>query len=190
MFEYLQNVGGFTDMYKQVKSSRLGSIAGPIGDMARTLFRSALESHRLFFMNCCASTLTDAEYDQLVDNIVDETIKHHSFFNYYSCWGRKPLFDYQHQPQKETNTTTTIPTTPPASNNVEVVSPNRHSSSSSATSPFLYTITSSDHDISNTFMPTLSSFAWKDKTDDDDDFASLGSENVSDIDQFIEGFED
>lgn len=91
MFEYLQNVGEMTDMHRRVKKLYFG-LPGTAGKMADTSLRLGFESRRLFFENCY--DIPSENYDEMVNNIVNEAIDRHSFFNYHLCWGRKPLLDY------------------------------------------------------------------------------------------------
>lgn len=184
MHEYLQNVGEMTDMHRQMFALPFGTKAGPIGDMIHTSLRFGLESYRLFFLKASKQTMTDAEYDQIIDDIVNESIERHSCFNYYCCWGRKPLFDhYENIPNKDspiiTNTISPLDTPNRTGENLP--------SSSNATLLVASSIPTTDQDFSEKkyFMST---YAWDSRNKED--FPSLGSENVSDIDQFVEGYED
>lgn len=183
MHEYLQNVGEMTDMYRQMCALPFGTKAGPIGHMIHTSLRFGLESYRLFFLKASNYTITDAEYDEIIDHVVNESIEHHSYFNYYCCWGRKPLFDhYENIPSKDspiiTNTISPLDTPNRIGENLP--------SSSNATLPVASSIpTDQDSSERKYFMAT---FAWDSRTRED--FPFFGSENVSDIDQFVEGYED
>lgn len=184
MHEYLQNVGEMTDMHRQMFALPFGTKAGPIGDMIHTSLRFGLESYRLFFLKASKQTMTDAEYDQIIDDIVNESIERHSCFNYYCCWGRKPLFDhYENIPNKDspiiTNTISPLDTPNRTGENLP--------SSSNATLLVASSIPTTDQDFSEKkyFMST---YTWDSRNKED--FPSLGSENVSDIDQFVEGYED
>jgi hypothetical protein len=186
MFDYLQNVGEMTDMHRQVQPLRFGVTAGPIGDLCRNSFRCALESHRLFFINCSDPPVTDAEFDQIIDDVVDETLTRHSFHNYYSCWGRKPLFDYQESIPKGNSP---VNINDNSNRQRSASTDTRHTCySSTSTIRFLYTYSDQEINMKSQFTPTLSTFAWNNTIEDD--IRSLGSDNVSDIDQFVEGFED
>lgn len=184
MYEYLQKVGEMTDMHRQMYALPFGSTAGPIADMTHTSLRFGLESYRLFFLNASNKTMTDAQYDKIIDDIVDETIQRHSYFNYYSCWGQKPLFDhYENIPNKDT---------PIITNNIKPLDTSNRTgenpSSSTNTTLLVASSIATDQDYTERQYFMSSSFTWDSKTKED--FPTLGSENVSDIDQFIEGFED
>lgn len=91
MFDYLQEVGDMTDMHRRINRLCFGS-AGPAGKMIDISLRSGFESRRLFFETCL--NISTEIYNEMVNNVVNEAINCHSFFNYYLCWGRKPLLDY------------------------------------------------------------------------------------------------
>lgn len=156
MFNYLQDIGEMTDMHIQVSEIRFGS-SGPIGEMLEISLRSAFESHRLFLENCY--DIFRKDYDQVIDDIINESITHRSFFNYYVCWGRKPLLDY------------------------DTSSSARRQSSSISSIPAIddTIIDKSDYQFSKFSM---------EQGNNSDDVISFDADNVSDIDQFIEGFED
>lgn len=150
MYEYLRNVGEMTDMRMQVHQLHFGS-SGPIGKMIDSSLRSGFESHRRFFQ--CFYSKED--YDQVIEDIVKESIAHRSFFNYYVCWGRKSLLDY------------------------DTGSQSRGLSVSTCSIPA--------RDNKNHYMPSKISHK---PGDNSGGFTFFDADNVSDIDQFIEGFED
>lgn len=154
MYDCLHDVGEMTDMQLQVNELRFGS-SGPIGEMIDTSLRSGFESHRRFF----ESTYNKKDYDQVVEEIVHESIAHRSFFNYYVCWGRKPLLDYDSS-----------------------CSSARKLSVSTCSLP-----TRDDVGDRNNFIPSKLSVELEDNSGD---VTSLDADDVSDIDQFVEGFED
>ncbi|KAG2194419.1 hypothetical protein INT47_003130 [Mucor saturninus] len=154
MYDCLHDIGEMTDMQLRVNELRFGN-SGPIGEMVDTSLRSGFESHRRFF----EETYNKRDYDQMVEEIVNESIVHHSFFNYYVCWGRKPLLDYDSS-----------------------CSSDRKLSVSTCSLP-----TRDEAGEKNDLNPSKLSIEWK---DDSGDFTSLDADNVSDIGQFVEGFED
>lgn len=204
MFDYLQDVGDMTDMHRQINALRFGS-SGAIGNMIDNSLRSGFESYRLFFQRY--NNYTFDEYSQIIDDVVAECRRNHSYFNYYSCWGRKPLLDYEHS------------TTPAASTMM------RKQSGSTTNSGGNYscsTATISNHDI-NPLSPPPATYAIHRHSsvgDDDESYdelvkipadfsgltleqgdllldpndeseiADLGPDSKDDIDQFVEGFED
>lgn len=91
MFNYLQDIGDMTDMHRRVSPLRFGS-TGPVGKMVDISLRSGYESRRLFFES--SLNITTKTYNEMVNNIVNEAVERHSFYNYHLCWGRKPLIDY------------------------------------------------------------------------------------------------
>lgn len=91
MYDYLQQVGEMTDMQSAVRDLRCGK-SGPISHMMNNSLKSGLHSYRFFFQK--NYNISPKEYDRRVNEIVDESVEYQSYFNYYACWGRKTLCDY------------------------------------------------------------------------------------------------
>jgi hypothetical protein len=210
MFDYLQDVGDMTDMHRQVNALRFGS-SGAIGNMIDNSLRSGLESYRLFFMS--NNNYTTEEYSKIIDDVVFECVRNHSYFNYYCCWGRKPLLDYDHSNsacptivRKQSGSTTTsggnrsfsiattgstldesLHSTPPVPNVIYGNSIVDDEDDDDDNHEVIMVEESTDY----------SAFPWKPHQDillldpnDGSEIADLGSESVDDIDQFVEGFMD
>ncbi|KAI8641289.1 S-adenosyl-L-methionine-dependent methyltransferase [Parasitella parasitica] len=96
MFDIMNDVGELVDINLQVRNLQFGT-SGAIGNMIQNSLRLALESFRTFFEK--HNRLLSAEFDRIIDEILEETKIYHSYCNYYSCWGRNSLYQtaYHHQ---------------------------------------------------------------------------------------------
>ncbi|EPB91632.1 hypothetical protein HMPREF1544_01554 [Mucor circinelloides 1006PhL] len=192
MLDIMNDVGDMVDVHQQVNALQFGT-SGPIGNMIQNSLRLALQSFRSFFE--MHNNLPGRDYDRVVNDIVEETKKYHSYFNYYCCWGRNPLYEttYHHQdrsgggrgdePSRRFSVT--------SNNNIildfgintnDIPSPPiRRPSSNETKSTQANEIPTSSPNI----LPIYSS-----PDQHPLHILSLGEENVSDIDQFAEGYED
>lgn len=192
MLDIMNDVGDMVDVHRQVNALQFGT-SGPIGNMIQNSLRLALQSFRSFFE--MHNNLPGRDYDRVVNDIVEETKKYHSYFNYYCCWGRNPLYEttYHHQdrsgggrgdePSRRFSVT--------SNNNIildfgintnDIPSPPiRRPSSNETKSTQANEIPTSSPNI----LPIYSS-----PDQHPLHILSLGEENVSDIDQFAEGYED
>lgn len=212
MFDILQECGDIVDVHRQILPLPFDAI-GPTGNMYRSSLKLGLQSYRLFFEKC--NEIEGSEYDKTINNIVQEAKEYHSFFIYYCCWGRKSLCntEYHHQDPAESLANRRYST---RTNGQDL---RRHSSASkrqsycstiidSVQSPNLIPDTSSYSDDATTdkgtpgdddkkstqqqhqHQPNNRSPSFYQSYSKDQDQAGYGVENVSDIDQFIEGYED
>jgi hypothetical protein len=213
MFDILQEYGDMVDAHRQILPLYFDAI-GPTGNMYRSSLKLGLESYRLFFEKC--NGIEGSEYDQTINDIVQEAKRYHSYFTYYCCWGRKPLCntEYHHQDPAESAANGRFSTKTCGQDL------NSYSSASKRQS---YCSTIIDSVQPPNLIPDTSSYsddATIDKASPGDedkklihqqqkqhhnspsslyqlycnteqqDQVNLGIENVSDIDQFIEGYED
>jgi hypothetical protein len=205
MFDTLQE-HNLVDLHRQILPLYFDT-SGPAGNMYRSSLKLGLQSYRLFFEKC--NRIEDSEYDKTINDIVQEAKEYHSYFTYYCCWGRIPLCDteYRHQDPAES----------PANNNRRFS--NKASGQdlccySSASKRQSYCSTVIDSVQSPNLIPDSSSYSDDTTTFDkaapgdeihqqqhqhpaslsqignSKDQCNFGIENVSDIDQFIEGYED
>ncbi|KAI8064275.1 uncharacterized protein B0P05DRAFT_554814, partial [Gilbertella persicaria] len=121
--------------------------------------------------------------------MAQEIIQHHSFFDYYACWGRKTLCatEYHHQDVVEsmlhaTRRYSVVPSTKSASSSSQsrkrthsdtMVSPNEKPSVLS-----IITIDPENHEETKGSV-----IQW------DEDTIELGPENLNDISQFADGYD-
>ncbi|KAG2203776.1 hypothetical protein INT47_012709 [Mucor saturninus] len=105
--EVLSNLGDLTDIHHQEVSVGFG-YDGPLASSIDCSIRDALRSHKQFFMN--AYSITSDECEEKINNIIKESATHHSYFNYYMAWGRKPLV--MNQLRSSGQNTPATPTTP------------------------------------------------------------------------------
>jgi SAM-dependent methyltransferase len=185
MFDFLNEVGEMVDVHQQITVLQFGS-PGPIGNMVQNSLRLALQSFRPFFSR--HNNLPGAKYDKVIEEILEETKKYHSYFNYYCCWGRNPLYDtaYHHQdvgddcsrrysfphnnkPIDRHHSNASSNMSPPLLKMRENRSEEKKVDSEAATSPNILNIYPS-----NQHQQML----------------SLAEDSVTDIDQFAEGYED
>lgn len=88
MFEILKEVGEMSEMHQTIK--QLGfNTSGPVGQLAETSFRAALESHKFFFVTYY--NIPESKYEEIINTVIRNAIKDNSYINYYCCWGRKSL---------------------------------------------------------------------------------------------------
>lgn len=90
--EVLSNLGDLTDIHHQEVSVGFG-YDGPLASSIDCSIRDALRSHKQFFMN--AYNITSDDCEEKINNIIKESSTHHSYFNYFMAWGRKPLVNDQ-----------------------------------------------------------------------------------------------
>lgn len=105
--EVLSNLGDLTDIHHQEVSVGFG-YDGPLASSIDCSIRDALRSHKQFFIN--AHNITNDECEEKINNIIKESATHHSYFNYYMAWGRKPLVLNQFMTSGQATPST--PTTP------------------------------------------------------------------------------
>ncbi|CEP15307.1 hypothetical protein [Parasitella parasitica] len=86
--EILASQGELTDIYHQKVSVGFGE-DGPIAASMESSICDAIKSYKTFFME--AYKLSSAQCEKMIDEIIQESKSHHSYFNYYMGWGRKPL---------------------------------------------------------------------------------------------------
>ncbi|KAL9555957.1 hypothetical protein MBANPS3_002106 [Mucor bainieri] len=197
MLEIMNDVGEMVDVHIQVNALPFGS-PGPIGNMIQNSLRSALKSFRSFFE--IHNSLPGRDYDKVIDDIVGETIKYRSYFDYYCCWGRNPLYEtaYHHQ-ERRCGSSSSSGDEP--SRRYSVTNNNNMAldldANANNMSPSLAMRrrsekeTQSEHsaiDAPASSPNILSIYPLSDQHQHH--MVSLGEENVSDIDQFAEGYED
>lgn len=183
MFDFLSEVGEMMDIHQQINALQFAS-PGPIGNMIQNSLRLALQSYRPFFSK--HNHLPGAEYDKVIEEILEETKKYHSYFNYYCCWGRNPLYDtaYHHQDVgDECNRRYSFPS---SSKSID----RRQSNTSSNMSPPLRKNNGSEEAIANSEAATNPNIFNIYPSDLYQQMVSLAEDSVSDIDQFAEGYED
>ncbi|KAK4520973.1 uncharacterized protein ATC70_006857 [Mucor velutinosus] len=196
MYDIINNVGNMVDVHKQVNTLPFGS-SGPIGNMIQNSLRLALKSFRSFFE--IHNSLPGADYDRVIDDIVEETSKYRSYFNYYCCWGRSPLYEtaYHYQEQRGGSISSSGDEPPrrhSVTNNNNMISDsdaNDNDASSSLTIRRQSEKETQSDCADDAAMPPsniLSIYPLSDQHQHH--MVSLGEENVSDIDQFAEGYED
>lgn len=81
-----------TDIHRQEVSVGFG-YRGPLATSIDCSIRDSLRSYKKFFMD--AYNISSEVCDEQIDRIINESSAHHSFFNYYMAWGRKPLVSEQ-----------------------------------------------------------------------------------------------
>jgi hypothetical protein len=181
MYDYLEHYGNMTDMHCQVGTIQF-AMEGTVGDTFRNAYRLALQSHHLFFEK---ETSLDTSNVSYVDEIMKEVVKHRSYLTYYQCWGRKPLFEME----KRTSGTMSI-------NGSNTVLSRKQSLASSRRSGGLFRRgagslhedTTGETDKGNFTSPRHSNSP--DLWDLNELGTALDEDNVSDIDQFVQGFEE
>lgn len=168
MYDIVNDIGDLSEIHRSVKQSRF-DVPGPIGNLVQTSLRSALDSYRLFFQKC--NNIPGANYDKVIDDIINEAVQYDSYFEYHCCWGRKTLL----------------------TNNEEIMDSSRHS----FTLHQHYSLLQPKNE--NLFIPenedatasTNNIFQFvTDEQKPINYLQDLGSESVHDIDQFAEGYED
>ncbi|KAI8888141.1 hypothetical protein K501DRAFT_210995 [Backusella circina FSU 941] len=170
MSDYLQNHGDMTDMHCQVGTLQFG-LKGAIGDTFRNAFRLALQSHQLFFEKECALKMSVHNY---IDNIMSELVQHRSYLTYYQCWGRKSLFEMEKRISGPASMNNTL-----LSRKQSLANSIRFRRAPSSINEGTAGETGSPHSLKHA-----------DPLDMEKLRIILGRESVSDIDQFIQGFED
>lgn len=195
MFDIVNDVGDMVDVHRQVNALQFGS-SGPIGNMIQNSLRLALKSFRSFFEK--HNSLPGADYDRIIDDILEETNKYHSYFNYYCCWGRNPLYEtmYHHQERRcgssgGSDDTSRCYSVTNNNNMTPDLDANANDMASSLTMRRRSeTETQSEH-ANDAPMPSSNTMSVYPPSDQHQyHMVSLGEENVSDIDQFAEGYED
>ncbi|KAI7903928.1 S-adenosyl-L-methionine-dependent methyltransferase [Cokeromyces recurvatus] len=228
MHDVLQHAGSMTDIRRQVLPLQFNT-KGPIGNMIHTSLRLSLDSYRHFFER--HNRIVDTDYNTIIDTILEETVQYNSYFNYYCCWGRKPLCDTEyHLPQRIFNnrrysaaTTTTTTAAAAVTRNNSITIANNSSSNSSVYSnksddtaiannnninnnsnnaSYISNnkiiieeedeedkeehqwINDTNHTSANNSLSSFIFYPWEQEV------ISLGIENMSDIHQFVEGYED
>jgi hypothetical protein len=88
MCEVLSTQGDFTHIHHQEMSVGFG-YQGPLATSIDCSIRDALKSYKQFFME--AYDMSSEVCDEKINAIIEESSEHHSFFDYYMAWGRKPL---------------------------------------------------------------------------------------------------
>ncbi|KAG1046411.1 hypothetical protein G6F43_011103 [Rhizopus delemar] len=157
MYSCLQKVGQMTDMHQIVRMLRSGN-SGPICHTMNNSLKSGLNSYRYFFQK--NYNLSSEEYDKITEKIVNEAIDYRSYFSYFNCWGRKPLYDCHLAQSIKTQS--------------DRLEQNRPQSNSS-------------HRASFNLPPSPTSLGDIQSSDENHIF---GQDSVSDINQFIQGYED
>ncbi|KAG1141329.1 hypothetical protein G6F38_008500 [Rhizopus arrhizus] len=157
MYSCLQKVGQMTDMHQIVRMLRSGN-SGPICHTMNNSLKSGLNSYRYFFQK--NYNLSSEEYDKITEKVVNEAIDYQSYFSYFNCWGRKPLYDC-HLAQS-----IKIQPNPLEQNRLQ---------------------TNSNHRASFNLPPSPTSLGDIQSSDENHIF---GQDSVSDINQFIQGYED
>ncbi|CEP10542.1 hypothetical protein [Parasitella parasitica] len=183
MLDIMNDVGEMVDIHQQVKALEFGT-QGAIGNMTQNSLRLALQSFRTFFET--HNNLLSADYDKIIDDIVDETTIYHSYFNYYCCWGRNPLYEtaYHHQELADDASRRYSVT-----NSNHVAHDNKTSDISLNLSPpgrQMNEEMGGDFVNESSFSNALSIYP----SDEFHQVAFLKAENVSDINQFVAGYED
>lgn len=77
-----------TDIHHQEVSVGFG-YDGPLAASINCSISDSLKSYKKFFME--AYDMSPESCEEQIDQIIEESSEHHSFFNYYMAWGRKPL---------------------------------------------------------------------------------------------------
>jgi hypothetical protein len=178
MYDYLQDYGDIIDMHGQIGTLRFG-IPGTTGELVHNSFRLALQSHERFFTD--QYNLEGEDYTQVVNDIINECSQLHSYINYYLCWGRKSLFDMEYD--------SALPSTGNSSNisllkrkqSLQNAAGGYYKSYPSLINP-LVSFPPLKNSDPGTKEPSFQMFP-SDPTLD-------ALEDTSDIDHFIEGFED
>ncbi|GAN03832.1 type 11 methyltransferase [Mucor ambiguus] len=194
MFDIMNDVGDMADTHIQVNALQFG-LPGPIGNMIQNSLRLALKSFRLFFET--HNSLPDRDYDKVIDDIIEETSKYRSYFNYYCCWGRNHLYETMYHGQERRGDSCSGDEQPrrySVTNNNNITL-NSDTNANGMSSTFAMRRrsekkTQSEH-ADDAAMPSpniLSIYPLSDRHQHH--LVSLGEENVSDIDQFAEGYED
>jgi hypothetical protein len=88
MCEVLSRQGELTNIHHQEVSVGFG-YQGPLATSIDCTIRDALKSYKQFFME--AYDIPSEACDDKINMVIEESSEHHSFFNYYMAWGRKPL---------------------------------------------------------------------------------------------------
>lgn len=188
MFDIMNEVGDMVDMHRQVNTLQFGT-PGPIGNMIQNSLRLALQSFRSFFET--HNNLPSADYDRVINDIVEETKKYHSYFNYYCCWGRNPLYETTYHCQERRGDEPSKRCSVTSNNNIildfgintnDMPSPPLRRQSENETK------STQANEIPTSSPDTLPIYPSPDQHPLH--ILSLGEENVSDIDQFAEGYED
>lgn len=194
MFDIMNDVGDMVDMHRQVNTLQFGT-SGPIGNMIQNSLRLALKSFRSFFE--MHNSLPGRDYDKVIDDIVDETNKYRSYFNYYCCWGRNPLYETMYHYQERRGGSSCSSGEEPSrrysvtnNNNMVLDSDATDTASSLTMRRRSEKEIQSEHanDAPMSSPNVLSIYPLSDQHKHH--MVPLGEENVSDIDQFAEGYED
>lgn len=172
MYDCLQQIGQMTNMHRVVRGLQCGK-TGPVCSLMNNSLRAGLYSYRYFFQK--NYKMNAQEYNRIVDEVVNESIDYQSYFNYYCCWGQKPLYDYASFQKAKAQST-----------------PNLRNLQQDIVAGSYVTLPSShtERRVSLHLPPSPTSTYISMYPLSDDEGHIFGQDSVSDINQFIEGYED
>lgn len=172
MYDCLQQIGQMTNMHRVVRGLQCGK-TGPVCSLMNNSLRAGLYSYRYFFQK--NYKMSAQEYNRIVDKVVNESIDYQSYFNYYCCWGQKPLYDYTAFQKVKAQST-----------------PNLRNLQRDIVAGSYVTLppSHSDRRMSLHLPPSPTSTYASMYPLSDDEGHIFGQDSVSDINQFIEGYED
>ena len=180
MCEDLQHLSGMTDIHHQVVSINFVSSSKLSSTFTATV-RSEFIGYQKFYQKVLG--ISDAEYFENIDRVLDDCKKKRSFLNYVMCWARKPIVQVQSSASLDQifNTPPQQSVTPPlrpSSMTKAASSPNTHYSAIQR-SPRAPSVASSGQ------IPSSKNSPGSLKARED---ARRNKEKTSDIYQFVHGY--
>ncbi|KAI8979563.1 hypothetical protein BDF20DRAFT_820350 [Mycotypha africana] len=160
MLDTLYDVGNMTDVHQQVIPLRFGALpaSDPVGHMILRSLRLGLENYRLFYEKH-QDLRKDVDFDIAIDTMLQEAVDYDSYMEYVCCWARKPLFE-----------------------TIDIAQTNVRRYSSGLL--ILNNIHNHSHDVNKMILQDLNNKDGDNSHDGD----IIHEENVTDINQFVEGF--
>ncbi|KAI9272435.1 S-adenosyl-L-methionine-dependent methyltransferase [Sporodiniella umbellata] len=79
---------GFTDIHHQVMPIAFEE-SGPMSKCVNNFLIDGIKSYKPLFVDSCG--IHPEECDALIHKTIKEALRKRSYFNFYICWGRKPL---------------------------------------------------------------------------------------------------
>ncbi|CAO3682951.1 unnamed protein product [Rhizopus stolonifer] len=79
---------GLTDIHHQTIPITFEE-SGPISKCVNNFLSDGIKSYKPLFTKSC--DVSPEECDVLIQNTIEEALQRRSYFNFYICWGRKPL---------------------------------------------------------------------------------------------------
>ncbi|KAG1380873.1 hypothetical protein G6F61_003669 [Rhizopus arrhizus] len=86
--ELLSHQAGLTDIHHQMMPITFER-STPMANCINNFLSDSIKSYKPLFMESCG--FSPEECDVVIQKAIDEAHHKHSYFNFYICWGRKPL---------------------------------------------------------------------------------------------------